>query len=1241
MTFGAVGRRHGARPGHGARRRPPATRRSTSPGRTRRRRSTRCRSSARPARLPASPTDGTTVYTGTGTLVRRHRARRTAPPTTTPSGCSARGADSSTGDPRERDPGAAAARPGDGAAGDRRRPAGRPHLDEPAPRSTRSSSCARPAPTRPTRPTARRSSAARHLLRRHRPHERGRPTTTRSGRSAAGELSAPARIGAVPTPAIAALHAPAGRRLRPHRHPASTSARSSTSPRTRCCSSSAAPTRAGSTASNQIGIWDDDDRRAARVRHGRAAAARPRRWRRPLAAERGQAVRDRDQGGGRQPVEQTRAPSPACRASWSSTTARTTSSSTFSFPGLHDNQSAPVQLAEDWTMTFGAARHAAAVAPDPVTGLHGDARRHEVDLSWTNPTRRSTRCNIVRKAGSAPAEPERRHARLPRAARLVSDTGLTNGTHYYYGVWAQLGPSARRARARERDADRAAPDPVTSLQATPGDARVDLSWTNPTSPFDQVQVVRKAGSAPANPTDGTTVFTGTGTSVADTAVTNGTRLLVRRLGRARRPASPRRRASPATPSAAPVDPVTNLQAMPGDAQVSSAWTNPATAFDTVKVVRKAGSRAGESGRRHDASSTAPGTSKLDTGLTNGTTLRLRRLGRRGTAGSPPGARHGHAGRSCARPGHRSRRRRRRRQGRSLLDEPDDPVRPDRGRAARRARLRPTRPTGTDVYTGTGTLCRRHRLDERDALLLRRLGRPRRTRCSTRLACERRPAAARAARRPTATQPAGDYGRTDTGYNLGTVFHVTQDKALLKLGRAYKAGSTRRRTRSASATATTGRSCRVDRRARGARPRTLATPLVLTAGKRYVIGIKEAAGSPWSGARALTGLPAFLVIDDTAYNVSATFGYPDLRDNQSAPIRVADDWTMAFGRRRRRLAAAPDPVTDLQATAGRRAGRPRVDEPDDARSTGCRSSARRAPPDRPDRRHARLHRHGRRRRHRAHQRHQLPLRRLGRRAAGVYSAAGRVSATPRGCAAGPVTNVVATRATRRSTSPGRTRRRRSTPIKVVRKLGADAGQPGRRDARLHRHRQTVTDSGLTNGRSTTTASGSRAAASLGGRPRQRVPVASAARPGHEPPGHAGGSAGCDLSWTNPTTAVRPGQGRAQGRLRPGDPDRRHPRLHAAPAPASPTPGADERHRLPLRGLGAALRPALGRSTRVNASPVAPPLLGVTALSATAGNARVDLAWTNPTGRFDQIVVVRKAGSDPADQTDGVQVYSGNR
>ena len=141
------------------------------------------------------------------------------------------------------------------------------------------------------------------------------------------------------------------------------------------------------------------------------------------------------------------------------------------------------------------------------------------------------------------------------------------------------------------------------------------------------------------------------------------------------------------------------------------------------------------------------------------------------------------------------------------------------------------------------------------------------------------------------QPTGLYSGAAPQYTLGAVFHVTENTTLLQLGRVYQAGSTQPNQIGIwdEATSTLLFSATVSPTG----PVTvLPSPIALVAGKRYVLGIKEALGTPWSGGRLLTGLPSFLVIDDAAYTVGGTFAYPNLRDSQ--PGYSNEDWTMTFG-----------------------------------------------------------------------------------------------------------------------------------------------------------------------------------------------------------------------------------------------------------------------------------------------------------------------------------------------------------
>lgn len=66
------------------------------------------------------------------------------------------------------------------------------------------------------------------------------------------------------------------------------------------------------------------------------------------------------------------------------------------------------------------------------------------------------------------------------------------------------------------------PANVTNFTATPGQQQISLSWTNPTSDFSGVKILRKTGSYPTGITDGSVIYDSNGTSFVDTNLTNGT-----------------------------------------------------------------------------------------------------------------------------------------------------------------------------------------------------------------------------------------------------------------------------------------------------------------------------------------------------------------------------------------------------------------------------------------------------------------------------------------------------------------------------------------------------------------------------------------------------------------------------------------------------------------------------------------------------------------------------------------------
>ena len=453
-----------------------------------------------------------------------------------------------------------------------------------------------------------------------------------------------------------------------------------------------------------------------------------------------------------------------------------------------------------------------------------------------------------------------------------------------------------------------APNPVTALQAVAGNARVDLSWTNPAGAFDFVQVVRKAGGVPASPSDGTVVYTGTGASVADTGLTNTTT-----YGYAVWVSNGGQLSTPTTTTATPLAPsVTGLVATGGDLRVDLSWTNPTDAFDSIQIVRKLGATPPTSPLDGTTVFTGTGTSFSDTGLTNGTTysygvwvIRAGQLSAQASASGTPGAPAlGPVTGLQATAGN----------GSVTVSWTNPTIRFDRVVVVRKVGADPaTAADGVSIYSGTASSVTdtavTNGLEYHYGVWVQRD-----TDQSAPAYASAIPTDPAAVVTYTAS-PVGSYAGSAANFVLGAVFHVTDAKAVTKLGRVYKAGSTAG-NKIGIWDATSGALLASVNVTPAAPVATLAVPLQLTAGKQYTIGIQEATGSPWSGSRTLTNLPGFLAIDDTAFLQTTSFAFPNQHDNK--PGQSNEDWTMSFAP----LGSAPPPppgpvpsVSNLTATPG--------------------------------------------------------------------------------------------------------------------------------------------------------------------------------------------------------------------------------------------------------------------------------------------------------------------------------------
>ena len=280
---------------------------------------------------------------------------------------------------------------------------------------------------------------------------------------------------------------------------------------------------------------------------------------------------------------------------------------------------------------------------------------------------------------------------------------------------------------------------------------------------------------------------------------------------------------------------------------------------------------------------------------------------------------------------------RQRQVAPLLDEPDDGARPGQGRAQLDAP--PADPTdGTTVYAGTGTSVTDTGLTNGTlyyyGVWTIRGGVRARSRRARRACPSARPAPTRTRRsRPATTRRP----RPRTRSASSSTSRV--DKALLKLGRVYKAGSTAG-NQIGVWDATTGAPARSATVTPAAPVATLATRSCCAPASATCSGSRRRPAPRGARPRASTGLPSYLVVDDTAFSNDA-FSYPDTRDNQTAPDPGRGGLDDDLRRRQRRRRAAPDPVTNLQAAASRTAASTSPGRTRRRRSTRSRSSARRA------------------------------------------------------------------------------------------------------------------------------------------------------------------------------------------------------------------------------------------------------------------------------------------------------------
>ena len=244
------------------------------------------------------------------------------------------------------------------------------------------------------------------------------------------------------------------------------------------------------------------------------------------------------------------------------------------------------------------------VAPTGLTATAGDA---QATLSWTAVSGASS-YNVKRATGTG--GPYTTVATGVTATSYIN-TGLTNGTAYYYVVSAVngVGEGANSAEVSATPQAQALAAP-TGLTATAGNAQIALSWTS-VSGASSYNVKR------ATVTGGpyTTVASGvTATSYTNTGLTNGTAYYyvlsaVNAAGESANSAQVSATPQATPPPAAP----TGLTATAGNAEVALAWT-ASTGASSYNVKRATVT----GGPYTTVASGITATGYTNTGLTNGT-----------------------------------------------------------------------------------------------------------------------------------------------------------------------------------------------------------------------------------------------------------------------------------------------------------------------------------------------------------------------------------------------------------------------------------------------------------------------------------------------------------------------------------------------------------------------------------------------------------------------------------------------
>ncbi len=280
------------------------------------------------------------------------------------------------------------------------------------------------------------------------------------------------------------------------------------------------------------------------------------------------------------------------------------------------------------------------IPPAPVSGLAVSAGDTQVRLNFV-PAPDAISVRILRSTvGFALSPRDLANQTIVFDALDVTflDTGLVNGTTYFYSVYTRDAGGNFSARASGIATpqpgavtappfdDTDIPLPVTLLTQTSGDGQVFLSWLNPTVDGDAVRILRSTvgfANSATNTFNQTVIFDQPGTNFRDTGLVNGTTYFYTVFARS----SAGFFSAPATINATPVlgadtvapAPVSNLVQSIDNERVTLTWNNPTDAA-AVRILRSTVGYAVSPAETIDQVHVfdGPGVTFTDTNVTNGT-----------------------------------------------------------------------------------------------------------------------------------------------------------------------------------------------------------------------------------------------------------------------------------------------------------------------------------------------------------------------------------------------------------------------------------------------------------------------------------------------------------------------------------------------------------------------------------------------------------------------------------------------